>query len=185
MNYFTVIGIGIGLAMDALTVSIANGLITKNLKFSYAFRLAFSFGFFQAIMPVIGWAAGLSFRSYIQSVDHWIAFGLLSFIGGRMILEALGSSNGKRSTDCSTLPTLILLSFATSIDALAVGLSFSMLKINIITPALIIGIVTFIICIIGIYIGNRIGHFFEKKIEFVGGVILILIGLKILGEHLL
>jgi len=183
MNFITVFGIGIGLSMDALAVSITNGFIIKKLKIQHALRIAFSFGFFQALMPVIGWGVGLSFRKYIQHIDHWIAFALLSFIGGKMIYESITCN--EKIKDCLHFPTLFFLSIATSIDALAVGLSFSFLKVEIITPAVIIGLTTFIICFIGIYVGNKIGHFFEKKLALLGGVILIIIGIKILIEHIL
>ena len=185
MDIVIIIGIAIALSMDALAVSITNGFLIKELKTRHAFKIAFFFGFFQAMMPIIGWAAGLSFRLYIQNYDHWVAFGLLSFIGGKMIYESIFRKKDKASSTCLYFPVLLLMSIATSIDALAVGLSFSFLKISIITPALIIGVITFFICIVGVYIGNKIGHFFENKLELAGGVILILIGLKILLEHLI
>jgi putative Mn2+ efflux pump MntP len=183
MNFITVFGIGIGLSMDALAVSVTNGCIIRKLKIHHALRIAFSFGFFQALMPVIGWGAGLSFKKYIQPIDHWIAFALLGFIGGKMIYESIACN--EKIKDCLHYPTLFLLSVATSIDALAVGLSFSFLKVAIITPAIIIGLTTFIMCLIGIYVGNKIGHFFENKLALAGGVILISIGIKILIEHIL
>ena len=167
--------------MDALAVSVINGFVIKKLKIQQAFRIAFSFGFFQALMPVIGWAAGLSFRRYIQHIDHWVAFSLLCLVGGKMIYESINCSEEKR--DCLQFPVLILLSIATSIDALAVGLSFSFLNVDIIVPAAIIGVVTFMICFIGIYIGDRIGRFIGNKLELIGGLILIIIGIKIVIEH--
>jgi len=185
MKIIEIFGIAVGLSMDALSVSVVNGCLIKNIKLKSALRIAFFFGFFQAIMPLIGWYCGLTFNRYIADFDHWIAFVLLCLIGVRMIFESQ-----KRNKECSTknclhLPTLIILSLATSIDALAVGVSFSMLNINIIIPVVIIGLVTFIICIAGIYIGNKIGHFFEDKLELLGGFILIGIGFKILIENLL
>ena len=167
--------------MDALAVSVINGFIIKKLKIRQAFRIAFSFGFFQALMPVIGWAAGLSFRKYIQHIDHWVAFLLLCFVGGKMIYESLNCSEAKR--DCLQFPALFMLSIATSIDALAVGLSFSFLQVEIIIPAIIIGAVTFIICLIGVYIGDKIGRFVGNKLKLIGGLILIIIGIKIIIEH--
>ena len=182
MNIITIIGIGIGLSMDALAVSVINGFVIKKLKLRHAFRIAFSFGFFQGVMPVVGWAAGLSFRKYIQNIDHWVAFSLLCIVGGKMIYESINCREEKR--DCLQFPALLLLSIATSIDALAVGLSFSFLQVEIMIPAIIIGAVTFIICFIGIYVGDKIGRFIGNKLELIGGLILIVIGIKILIEHL-
>jgi putative Mn2+ efflux pump MntP len=184
MSLIKIIGIGIGLSMDALSVSVVNGCAIKELKFKHAFRMSFFFGFFQAIMPVIGWAAGLAFLSYIQDFDHWIAFGLLTIVGLKMIWESRSLKQDYSSKNCIHLPTLLMLSIATSIDALAVGLSFSILKVQIILPVVIIGAITFILCLVGVYIGNRVGHFFENKLELIGGLILIGIGIKILIEHL-
>jgi manganese efflux pump family protein len=181
-----IIGIGIGLSMDAFSVSVINGSLIKNIKFAQALRIAFSFGLFQAIMPVLGWAAGLAFVRYIEAFDHWIAFGLLSFIGGKMIWESFSKKGECREDmNCLKITTLLMLSLATSIDALAVGLSFSMLEVSIAVPVLLIGLITFIICMAGIYIGKTIGHFFENRLELIGGLILIGIGLKILLDHLL
>jgi putative Mn2+ efflux pump MntP len=142
-------------------------------------------GLFQAVMPIIGWAAGMRFKSLIRPFDHWIAFGLLAFIGIKMLIETRSLDTECRSRDCTHFPTLIVLSLAKSIDALAVGISFAVLNIQILLPILIIGAVTFILCVIGIYIGNRIGHLFENKIQLIGGVVLIGIGMKILIEHLI
>lgn len=180
MNFITIIGIGIGLSMDALAVSVINGFVIKKLKIRHAFRIAFSFGFFQGAMPVIGWVAGLSFRKYIQDIDHWVAFSLLCIVGGKMIYESINCSEEKK--DCLQFPALLLLSIAT--DALVVGLSFSFLQVDIIIPAIIIGVVTFIICLIGIYLGDRIGRFVGNKLELIGGLILIIISIKIVIEHL-
>jgi putative Mn2+ efflux pump MntP len=186
MPILEIIGIGIALSMDALSVSVINGGIIKDIKFAHAFRIAFSFGLFQALMPVVGWAAGLVFVRFMASLDHWIAFGLLVFIGGRMVWESRKKEGEcKDSMNCLHVPTLLLLSLATSIDALAVGLSFSMLGIQIVVPVLIIGSITFLICFAGVYIGKELGHFFENKLELIGGIILIGIGIKILVEHLI
>jgi manganese efflux pump family protein len=181
--------IAIALSMDALAVSVVNGCIIKNLNFKHALRIAFFFGLFQAVMPLAGWAAGLYFRTYIEKIDHWIAFVLLLFIGGKMIYESTIIKKdvceiGAKKKNCLDFTTLILLSIATSIDALAVGISFSILNINIIEPILIIGAVTFVMCFFGVLIGDKIGHFFEDKLEIAGGVILILMGFKILFEHI-
>ncbi len=189
MDLATLIGISLGLSMDAFAVSVTNGFMIKNLKKRQAFRIAFFFGGFQALMPVLGWAAGLSFSRYIEGFDHWIAFGLLAFIGGKMILESRRATepgcedDGKK--DCSHFPTLLIMSLATSIDALAVGLSFAFLRIHIFVPVLVIGGVTFAVCLAGVFVGEKIGCFFENRLELTGGLVLIGIGLKILLEHLL
>ena len=184
MNLLMVTGIALGLSMDALAVSVTNGCIVTDLKFRYALRIAFFFGLFQALMPVLGWIAGSSFRAYIQDFDHWVAFGLLLLVGGKMIREALSSTDAEDSKiNCLHFPTLLLLSVATSIDALAVGISFAMLDMVILVPVSIIGVITFVNCLIGTQIGSRAGRFLEGKLEFVGGCILILIGIKIVIEH--
>ena len=184
MDIISLIFIAFGLAMDAFAVSITSGLTIKSLKIKNALKIAIFFGLFQAIMPIIGWLAGLSFRDYISSIDHWIAFGLLSVIGSKMIYESFHMESNKRKINPLNVYVLLIFSVATSIDALAVGLSLSFLKVSIVFPALIIGIVTFLLSILGVYIGNRFGHYFERKIEMIGGLILIFIGIKILVEHL-
>lgn len=180
-----IIGVAIGLSLDALAVSITNGYIIKKLNFTHALRMAFFFGLFQALMPLIGWAAGSHFSSYIQKIDHWVVFCLLAFIGTKMIVESRSMDEGCEAKDCRNFSTLLLFSFVTSFDALAVGLSFGILKARILIPVAIIGIVTFILCIIGVYVGNRIGHLCENRLELVGGMVLFGIGLKILIEHLI
>ena len=190
MDFLQIFLIALALSMDALAVSVVNGFIIKNLHYTHALRIAFFFGLFQAVMPILGWAAGFYFRAYIESIDHWIAFSLLAFIGGKMIYEStivkqnVCEIGNNKSKNCLNFSTLIILSIATSIDALAVGISFSVLHINIIEPVLIIGAVTFVICLAGVYIGDRIGHFFEDKLEIAGGIILIIMGFKILLSHL-
>lgn len=186
MELFTLLGIALGLSMDALAVSVTNGFIIKELKFKHAFRIALAFGFFQAIMPIIGWAAGSFFAEYIKGFDHWIAFVLLVYIGGKMLFESFKKEEESCSDEknCTHLPTLIIMSIATSIDALAVGLSFAFLNVSIAVPVLVIGGITFVLCLAGVYIGNKVGHFFENKLELVGGLVLIGIGVKILIEHL-
>jgi len=185
MSIVTILFIAFGLSMDAFAISITSGLIIKRLKITHALRIAFSFGLSQAIMPIIGWLAGITLKNFIAGTDHWIAFGLLSFIGCKMIYESTKMNKNEKEFDPLNIYVLLLLSIATSIDALAVGLSLSLLKIVIITPALIIGIVTFLLCLIGVYIGDKFGHFFERKIEVIGGLVLIGIGIKILIQHLL
>ena len=187
-HLLAIVAIAVGLSMDALSVSIANGFMIRQLKFRHAFRIAFFFGFFQFFMPIVGWAAGRYFHSYIKSFDHWIAFGLLLFIGVKMIVEARSldpSDPACESRTCMHFPTLLLMSVATSVDALAVGISFAVLEVGILTPVVIIGVLTFALCIAGVYIGNKAGHLFENTLETVGGIIIIGIGIKILLEHLL
>jgi len=184
MDIITILFIAVGLSMDAFAVSITSGLTIKNLKVNNALKIAIFFGSFQAIMPLIGWLAGLSVRSFISGVDHWIAFGLLSFVGGKMIYESITTKPTSKENNPLNVYVLFVLSVATSIDALAVGLSLSFLNISIAMPVVIIGVVTFLLSFFGVFIGDRFGHFFEKKIEIVGGLILIGIGIKILIEHL-
>ncbi|OGL40109.1 MAG: hypothetical protein A3C43_00635 [Candidatus Schekmanbacteria bacterium RIFCSPHIGHO2_02_FULL_38_11] len=184
MSLITVLFIAIGLSMDAFAVSVTSGFAIKNLKANNAFKIAFFFGAFQAMMPVVGWLAGAGVRDSISSFDHWIAFGLLSIIGCKMIFESTKMKEDKGTNNPLNLYTLLILSVATSIDALAVGLSLAFLKVYIVTPAAIIGAVTFLLSFIGVFVGNRVGHFFENKIEILGGLILIAIGVKILAEHL-
>lgn len=184
MEFWVIMIIALGLAMDAFAVSVTSGFTIKILKIRYAFRIALFFGAFQAFMPMIGWLAGNSLKDMITTYDHWIAFGLLAFIGGRMMYESFRPEGEERPCDPMTVYRLLLLSIATSIDALAIGLTLSFLSVEIITPSLIIGIVTFVLSFFGVFLGNRFGHFFESKIEMIGGIILILIGIKILIEHL-
>lgn len=179
-----IILIAIGLSMDAFAVSITSGLAIKNLKINNALKIALFFGCFQAIMPAMGWLAGLSLRNFISNIDHWIAFCLLFFIGIKMIYEAVKINPDKKEVDPLSNYILFLLAIATSIDALAVGVTFAFLKISIPVPVIIIGITTFLFCFFGVFIGNKFGHVFENKIEIAGGVILIAIGIKILIEHL-
>jgi putative Mn2+ efflux pump MntP len=184
MDIITIIFIAFGLAMDAFAVSVTSGITIKQLKVRNALKIALFFGAFQAFMPVIGWLAGLSLRAIISSVDHWIAFGLLFVVGCKMIYESVKLEPKERTINPLDVSILLMLSIATSIDALAVGVSFAFLKVSIATPVIIIGVVTFILSFTGVYIGDRFGHFFEKKIEIAGGLILIGIGMKILIEHL-
>lgn len=185
MNLSLTILIAIGLAMDAFAVSISSGLCIKRVKNRHAFKIAFSFGAFQAVMPALGWLAGRTLSSLVSSIDHWIAFLLLTIIGGKMIYEAQKEKEDKKMMNPLKPHILLALSVATSIDALAVGITFAFLNVTIITPVAIIGLITFILSFVGVHIGNRMGHFFEKKIEILGGLILIGIGLKILIQHLM
>lgn len=184
MDFFTIFFIALGLAMDAFAVSITSGFTIRILKIEYAFKIALFFGFFQAIMPLLGWIAGYSIKDFISAIDHWIAFGLLSFIGIKMIYEASLIKKEEKDLLVLSLYSLLILSIATSIDAFAVGFSLSALSVSILNPAIIIGIITFLLSFFGVYIGNRFGHLFESKIEIAGGLILIGIGFKILIEHI-
>ncbi|OGD17600.1 hypothetical protein A2V47_03060 [Candidatus Atribacteria bacterium RBG_19FT_COMBO_35_14] len=184
MDLISIIFIAFGLAMDAFAVSITSGLTIKHLRINNALKIAIFFGSFQVIMPLIGWSAGLGFRNYISDIDHWIAFGLLSLIGCKMIYESSKIEINKKKIDPLNVYVLLMLSIATSIDALAVGLSLSFLNLSIVLPAIIIGIITFLLSIFGVYFGNRFGHYFERKIEIIGGLILIGIGIRILIDHL-
>jgi len=174
--------------MDAFAVSVASGATMKRLHLPNALKMALFFGGFQALMPVVGWGAGLSMKSFIAGWDHWIAFGLLAAIGGKMLYEAFAIKEEEECGPEKTCPfdtgTLTVLAIATSIDALAVGVTFSVLQVSIITPVLAIGLVTFLMSVAGVKLGSTGGHFFEHKMEAAGGAVLILIGLKILAEHL-
>jgi putative Mn2+ efflux pump MntP len=177
-----IILIAIGLAMDSFSVSITRGFTnTKTTLSIEALKTGFFFGFFQAFMPIIGWFAGLSVIDFISGFDHWIAFGLLIFIGGRMIYESTFKES-KKVVNSSSFKVLLILSIATSIDALAVGLSLSFLETSIILPVIIIGIITFALSFLGVFIGKKFGSYFEK-IGILGGVILIVIAIRILIEH--
>lgn len=185
MSTLTLIGIAVGLAMDAFAVAIGAGMTLKTVSARQTFRLAWHFGLFQAFMPVIGWLAGLSIAGWIAPVDHWIAFGLLAAIGGKMIYEALKDEDEVTERGDPTKGwSLILLSIATSIDALAVGLSLALLNVDIWYPAVVIGLVAAALTIVGLQLGTRFGALLGRRMEVVGGLILIGIGVKILVEHL-
>jgi len=186
MTTLTLIGIAIGLAMDAFAVSIAAGLTLKTVDARQTFRLAWHFGLFQALMPIIGWLAGLSIEHWIAPVDHWIAFGLLAAIGGKMIYEALKDADDDevRRGDPTKGWSLVLLSIATSIDALAVGLSLALLGVSIWWPAIVIGLVAGAFTVVGMQLGKRFGALLGRRMEVIGGIVLIAIGVKILFEHL-
>lgn len=184
MDLITAFFIALGLAMDAFAVSVASGLAMKNVRARHALRISLSFGLFQAFMPVAGWLAGLALRDYITRIDHWLAFGILGFIGSKMIYESAVIEKTEKRTDVLDTRVLLGLSIATSIDALAVGVTFAFLNIIIVTPVIIIGVVTFLMSYGGVCIGKTFGGFSGKKIEVLGGLILIAIGLKILLEHL-
>ena len=193
MSFIALIFTAFALSMDAFAVSITKGMTIKNLKKSTALKMALAFGVFQGAMPLLGWALGISFESYIKSIDHWIAFILLGFIGFNMIKGFFDDrKEGKESelefsatTDVDDLSNkeIIMLAVATSIDALAVGISFAFLNVSIIPAASIICIITFLVCVVGVFVGNKVDDIFNGYAELVGGVILILIGFNIFNEH--
>lgn len=180
--------LGIGLAMDAFAVSVCKGLGMRNLNKKQTLIIGLYFGGFQALMPLIGWLLGSQFQKYITRIDHWIAFILLGFIGGKMMIEAIREWNEEETVDVIDAPldhkNMLVLSVATSIDALAVGITFAFLDTPIIEAITIIGITTMVISIIGVVVGNFFGSRYKSKAELIGGLILVLLGLKILLEHL-
>ncbi len=183
MTFLELMTIGIGLAMDAFAVSVCKGLSMKRLTVAKMSKVGFYFGFFQAAMPMLGYFLGVGFKESITSIDHWIAFILLGLIGGNMIKEALGDEQEDCDDDLS-FKTMLMLAIATSIDALAIGVTFAFLNVNIYLACAIIGVTTFIISVAGVKIGNVFGLRYKAKAELAGGIILILMGLKILLEHL-
>ena len=179
--------IAVGLSMDAFAVALCKGLGMKRVNYRHALVIALFFGMFQALMPVIGWALGTQFERFITPIDHWIAFCLLAFIGGKMLLDAVRNEGCKECGEYRErldLRELLMLAVATSIDALAVGITFAFLHVDIVLSATIIGIITFAISFAGVVAGNRFGARFERPATIVGGVVLVLIGVKILLEHL-
>ncbi len=186
--FFTLLLMGVGLSMDAFAVSICKGLSMRKVNKKQCLVIGLFFGGFQALMPFIGWVLGSQFEQYITSIDHWIAFILLGFIGGKMVVEAIREKDeavevGKMAPPLD-FKEMFILAIATSIDALAVGITFAFLQVPIVEAVSIIGITTFVISVIGVYVGNFFGNRYKKKAELAGGIILILIGLKILLEHL-
>lgn len=202
MNIITIVLTAFALAMDAFAVSVSKGMTLKNLTKGLAIKIALFFGVFQAAMPLIGWLLGISFQGYIKAIDHWIALVLLSILGGKMIYEFYENrkeakeeedeaasevsttleSESKNKSELSN-KELTTLAIATSIDALAVGISFAFLNVNIVSSSLIIGIITFGVCLIGVIAGKKIGGLFKDYAELIGGIILILIGINIFNEH--
>jgi len=189
---FTSILIGLALSMDAFAVSVSASICTAFIPLAIALRTALFFGFFQFAMPVLGWLLGGTFKQYIQGFDHWIALVLLAFVGGKMIYEGIRSRNPANCPDpdegkshgIMKLDMLFILSVATSIDALAVGLSYNMIGTPIVVPAVTIGLVTFATSFLGIQFGRKLKSVLEEWAEIVGGSVLVLIGLKIAAEHL-
>jgi len=184
MSSITLLGIAIGLAMDAFAVSVGVGICTRKVSARTTLRLAWHFGLFQFFMPIIGWLAGLSVAHWVSGLDHWVAFGCLTAIGLHMIYEALwGDEEARAAKDPTRGASLIVLSVATSIDALAVGFSLALLGIEIWFPAVVIGIVAFAFTAIGLHLGCRFGALFGKRMEVLGGLVLIGIGVKIVIDH--
>jgi putative Mn2+ efflux pump MntP len=184
MEPLTVLVIALALAMDCFAVSLAAGTVTKEKRVLTAAVMGIFFGFFQTAMAVIGWAAGTWIASMIGFVDHWIAFVILVIIGGKMIIEGLRSDDKKTGSFSLAIPTLLILSVATSIDSLGVGLSFALLSTGIIYAAAVIGIVSFIVSFAGVMFGSRLAVRFGHPVEIGGGIVLIIIGIRILFEHL-
>lgn len=186
MGYIELFLIAVGLSMDAFAVAVCKGLKMRKINYHHTMIIAAFFGGFQAIMPLIGWILGKQFEQYIVSFDHWIAFVLLAFIGGQMIVESIKKDEEDAMIDDSlNIRELFMLAIATSIDALAVGITFALIpNTNIWMSITLIGITTFVLSIIGVFIGNRFGVRYKSKAELAGGIILILIGAKILFEHL-
>ena len=182
MGIIELILLSVGLAMDAFAVSICKGLSVRELKPKHGLIAGAYFGGFQALMPLIGWLLGRQFEEPIKSVDHWIAFGLLVLIGANMIRESFGGEDEQNAS--FSFKAMLPLAIATSIDALAVGVTFAFLEVNIVLAITLIGVITFAISAAGVKIGNVFGTRFKSKAEFAGGVILILLGIKILVEHL-
>ncbi len=185
MDFLTIVLIAFGLAMDAFAVSIASGVIIKKQRVRRAATYGILFGSFQMFMPVLGFFAGKTFRAFISSFDHWVAFALLFLIGVKMIYEASRMETMERAAPDTGVVVLLGLALATSIDALAVGLSFAVLEVSLYLPVLVIGVTTFGLSFIGVLAGSRFGGFCERRVEILGGLVLIAIGLKILADHLI
>jgi putative Mn2+ efflux pump MntP len=184
MDFVQTLLIAVGLAMDAFAVTLGAGTSGRSMAPGAAFRLPFHFGLFQFLMPVVGWFAGTWVSGYAHAVDHWIAFGLLAFVGVRMIRAGFDHGPAAAPGDPSRGWTLVLLSLATSIDALAVGFTLAMLGVDILYPSLTIGIVTGCLALVGLHVGNRLGRALGKPMEVAGGLLLIGIGVRILIAHL-
>ena len=183
MGLFEIILIGLGLGMDSFAVAICKGLAMKKMNWNKAIVIGIYFGVFQAIMPIIGYFLGVNFQNVIVEFDHWIAFVLLGSIGLNMLKDAYSKENDSFD-DCVEVKTMIVLAIATSIDALAVGITFAFLQVNIVVSVVVIGVIAFSLSVIGVVLGNLFGNKYEKRAEIFGGVILIFMGCKILIEHL-
>lgn len=183
MHWLTLLGISVGLAMDAFAVAIAAGLTLPAVTPRHVFRLSFHFGLFQFLMPVLGWLAGREVAGYIGAYDHWLAFGLLGFVGGKMLLEACHPEDTQDRADPTRGLTLVSLSVATSLDALAVGLSMAFLRVSIWFPCVVIGLVAAALTAVGLGFGTRIGPRWGRWAEAAGGLVLLLIGARIVMSH--
>lgn len=183
MSFLELLLVAVGLSMDAFAVAVCRGLEMRRIDYRQALLIAVFFGGFQALMPVVGYLLGAGFEHYISAFDHWIAFALLAFIGGKMIWEAVRGGEEEQPQELD-LKMLLMMAVATSIDALAVGITFAFLRMDILSSALTIGATTFLISFGGVAAGNRFGARYKQKAEIVGGVMLVLIGVKILLEHL-
>lgn len=184
MTFIELLLIGIGLSMDAFAAAICRGLVMKKFRWNHALIIALFFGGFQAAMPLAGWLLGSTFSGSIQEIDHWIAFVLLGLIGINMIREAMHEEDEKCDTDTLRLRELLILAIATSVDALAIGVTFAFLRVDIIPAISLIGVTTFLCSLLGVTIGHFFGAKHKKKAEVAGGIVLILLGTKILLEHL-
>lgn len=184
MEIFTIFLIAISLSFDTFAVSISSGLILRKIDFFNATKIALTLALFQSVMPVLGWLAGSGIKSYAEDFDHWIAFGILGLLGGKMIYESFTSNPEERSFNPLDIKVMIGMAIATSIDALIVGFSFALLDFKIAVSVGIIGIVTYIVAMLGMLFGKKIGSRMGKRMEILGGIMLFLIGLKILIEHL-
>ncbi|HWQ66774.1 MAG TPA: manganese efflux pump MntP family protein [Methanospirillum sp.] len=182
MDLFSILAIAISLGMDCFAVCVAAGMAVREGRFSTIAKIAVLFGLFQTGMTALGWVGGTIIIGWIEPIDHWIAAGLLALIGGKMIQE--GFSDGEKSIDYRSIPVLLVLAIATSIDALAVGLSFAVLQVQILIPAIAIGLGAFLMSLVGFWLGDRFGSYIGSRAEIIGGLILILIGSRILLEHL-
>jgi putative Mn2+ efflux pump MntP len=184
MDVFEIIFIALSMAMDAFAVCLGVGATRQSKGARATFRLSFHFGFFQFLLPVVGWFAGLTVVHYIEAYDHWVAFLLLAFVGGRMIRSGFNGEEETHKNDPSRGWNMVLLSVAVSIDALAIGFSLALINVDIWYPAVVIGVVTGLMSLLGLHLGNRLGRKFGKRMEMIGGVVLILIGLRIVLTHL-
>lgn len=185
MSLLTVFLLAVALGVDAFSVAIGIGAANHKKSWGPVWRLSVAFGLFQFMMPLVGWLAGSTVAEMIRAFDHWIAFALLALVGGKMIREGLEKESDEESVDQTQGWPLLLLSIATSIDALAVGFSFSLLKTAVFFPAVIIGVVCFFMTAVGMIFGEGLAKLFGKKVEILGGVVLIAIGIKILLDHLM
>jgi putative Mn2+ efflux pump MntP len=186
LDYLTVIILAIGLSMDSFAVSISCGLEEQKISFQHALKISFSFAFFQGLLPVLGWFMGIGIKVYIEQFDHWIAFFLLVYLGGKMIFESFKDEESEKMSNIYSWKHILALSIATSIDALIVGFTYAVVSTrNIFSGAVIIGAITFFFAMLGIRIGKDVAGNFGQRVELLGGIILIGIGVKILIQHLI